>query len=442
LNKPGARSEVIHLETTPDADREYRRVVNSWAMYDWANSAFVTVIMAAIFPVHFRALAREAGIGNADATAAWSYTNAGAMLIVAVIGPLLGALADASHRAKFFTGCFAAVGMISAAALGLVSTWWAAVAFFIIGTIGFSGSLVFYDSLLPHIVREGDADRVSARGYALGYLGGGVLLALNLAWFARPSWFFMPDQAFAVRASFVSVALWWALFSVPFFRRVPEPVRQGVSMGRAIAESVRRLGATIRSVRRFRQLALFLVAFWVYNDGIGTVIKMAVAYGDEIGIGQGDLLLALVITQTVGIPCSLLFGPLGRKLGTKRAILLGIGTYLLICPMGFFMRTTAHFYMLSGAVGLVQGGTQALSRSLFATMVPRRRSAEFFGFFSTGEKFAGILGPVLFGMISQLGGSSRWGILSITVFFIIGAVLLLRVDEAEAARVASEEDRG
>jgi UMF1 family MFS transporter len=400
--------------------------------------------MATVFPVYYRGLARDAGIGNADATAAWSYTNAAAMLIVALAGPFLGALADVARRTKLFTGIFAALGMLGSAALALLGdgAWVAATVLFVISTIGFAGSLIFYDSLLPHIAREGDIDRVSAKGSALGYLGGGLLLALNLAWMAWPAWFFMPNREFALRASFVSVAVWWAVFAIPFFRHVPEPAngtrRQPVR--HLAAESLRRLGRTFRNLRQYRQLALFLLAFWIYNDGISTVIKIAVAYGDEIGIRQRDLLLALLITQTVAVPCSLLFGPLGRWLGTKRAILLGLAAYAVACPLGFFMQTAAHFFALSVVVGLVQGGTQALSRSLFATMVPRTRSAEFFGFFSTGEKFAGIVGPFLFGVIGQVGGSSRWSILSITTFFIVGAVLLLRVNESEGQRAAAAVD--
>ena len=432
------------LLDAPESAREYRRTVNSWAMYDWANSAFATVIMAAVFPVFFRALARDGGLANADATAAWSYTNSAGMLIIALAGPILGALADVTRRVKRMTGIFAALGMLSAAALAWLDkgAWMAAAALFALGTIGFSGSLIFYDSLLPHIAREGDLDRVSARGYALGYVGGGLLLALNLAWLSRPSWFFMPDREFAMRACFVSVAVWWALFALPFFRHVAEPLPESRRrhVGDLVAESFRRLAQTFRELRQLRELALFLVAFWIYNDGIGTVIKLAVAYGDEIGIGQRDLLLALVITQWVGVPCALLFGRLGGWLGTKQAILVGLGVYALICTLGFFIKTAAHFYALAAVVGLVQGGTQALSRSLFARMVPRRRSAEFFGFFSTGEKFAGIVGPLLFGLVAQLAGSSRWSILSVAIFFVVGAALLMRVNEKEGQRVAAAAD--
>ena len=424
--------------------RRSRCVINSWMMYDWANSAFATVIMAAVFPVYYRSLARNAGLDNADATAAWSYTNAAAMLLIALAGPALGALADITGQKKALLGLFTALGILASACLVWVKgdAYLTGSVVFALGIIGFAGSNIFYESLLPHVAREDELDRVSARGYALGYLGGGLLLVLNLLWLSHPTWFFMPDRDFALRACFVSVALWWLVFSLPLFRHVPEPAgrrREPFSV-RIVIESFRRLGQTFREVRRYRQLALFLLAFWIYNDGVGTIIKIAVAYGDEIGIGQSDLLLALVITQFVGIPCALAFGRLGPWLGTKRAILLGVAAYTLICVLGFFMKTAAHFYGLAIAVGLVQGGTQALSRSLFATMVPKNESAKFFGLFSTGEKFAGIAGPFLFGLIGQLTGSSRWGILSVALFFVVGAALLLRVNETEGRRVAAAVD--
>jgi UMF1 family MFS transporter len=252
----------------------------------------------------------------------------------------------------------------------------------------------------------------------------------------------MPDRGVALRASFVSVAVWWAVFSIPFFRNVPGPRQRdhGRRERSVVAESFARLARTFRNLRQFRELAVFLVAFWIYNEGIGTVIKLAVAYGDEIGIGQNDLLIALLVTQFIGIPSAIAFGRIGPRIGTKRAILLGVVVYAIICPLAFFMKTAAHFYVLAVVVALVQGGTQALSRSLFAAMVPRRQSGEMFGFFGAGEKAAGIMGPFLFGFVAQLGGSSRWGILSVSLFFVIGAALLMRVNSEEGRRLASAID--
>jgi len=235
--------------------------------------------------------------------------------------------------------------------------------------------------------------------------------------------------------------VWWALFSIPLFRNVPEPpvawIRQ--ESLNLIQASFGRLARTLRQIRRYKQLLLFLIAFWIYNDGIGTIIKMATAYGDEIGIGLTDMILALIITQFVGVPFSLGFGWLARCIGTKRSILIGLGIYMLISIGGFFMQKAIHFYILAFMVGLAQGGTQALSRSLYGAMVPKSQSAEFFGFFSTSAKFAGIAGPLLFGVVSQITGESRLSILFLVFFFIGGALLLMCVDEQEGVRVAREE---
>jgi len=428
------------IATETDA-AEYRRRVNSWAMYDWANSAFATVIMSAVFPVYYRSLAREAGMGNADATAVWSYTNSAAVLLVALAGPILGALADVAHRKKLFTGIFAGLGILASVALGWVTgdAWLLGSLLFVLGTIGFSGSNIFYESLLPHVARADDLDRVSARGYAVGYIGGGILLVLNVLWLSYPEVFFMPDRSVAMRACFVSVGVWWAVFSWPFFRHVPEPQAAGRAPRALFRESLARLWKTFRNLHCYREVAVFLAAFWIYNDGISTIIKLAVAYGDEIGLAPSDLMLSLVLTQFVGVPCALGFGALGRRLGTKRAIFLGLAVYVFICVFAFFIKTATHFYVLAILVGLVQGGTQALSRSLFASMVPKSLSAEFFGFFSTGAKFAGILGPLLFGVMAQVGGSSRWGILSVVIFFLIGAALLLCVNETRGRAAAGHQ---
>jgi UMF1 family MFS transporter len=310
---------------------------------------------------------------------------------------------------------------------------------FTVANFGFASGNIFYESLLPHVVRFDDLDRVSARGYALGYLGGGLLLVINALWLARPDWFWMPNREFALRLCFVSVALWWLVFSLPLFRRVEEPGTPArlQPRGGVFAAGFRRLAGTLREVRRYRQLVIFLVAFWLYNDGISTIIKLAAAYGDEIGVDHNDMLIALILTQFIGFPCSLAFGALASRFGAKRSILVGLAAYILISVAGFFIQHAWHFYALAAMVGVVQGGTQALSRSLFTTMVPKNHSTEFFGFFSTGEKMAGIVGPILFGVIGQLTGSSRWGIVSLTVLFVAGAFLLTRVDEEEGRRVAA-----
>ncbi len=420
-----------------------RKVINAWAMYDWANSAFYTTIMAAMFPPFYRSLATSAGLSEANATASWAYTTSVALLIVAVIGPLLGAISDQTGGKKKFIAAFLSLGVLATGMMVFLGedTYLLASLLFIAGNVAVASSNIFYESLLPHITTPDNIDRVSTKGYALGYLGGGVLLVINMLWYAYPEVFFLPNRAAAVKLSFLSVAVWWALFSIPLFRRVPEPPLGQTPTLRQnpVKAGFRSLVKTFRNVMKYRQLMLFLLAFWLYSDGIGTIMKMAVAYGDEVGIDVFDLVLALIITQFVGIPCSFGFGRLAGRIGTRPSILIGLAVYASISVGAFFMTTAVHFYILAFTVGLVQGGTQALSRSLYASMVPKSQSAEFFGFFSASSKFAGILGPLLFGLVSQGTGSSRLSILSIVVFFVIGAVLLSFVDVEEGRRRAQEE---
>jgi len=421
-------------------DRDYQRAVNAWAMYDWANSAFAVTILTAVFPVYYRTLVLDSGGAPADATAYWAYTTSLSLLLAALMGPWLGAMADLVGGKKRFLAVALVLGVFGTASLALIGSglFLLGSILFAVANLGFAGGNVFYESLLPHVARPNDLDRVSARGYALGYLGGGVLLVINALWLVRPDWFWMPNREFALRLCFVSVAVWWFVFAIPLFRTVGEPgiaAQPRLSAG-LLMRGFRRLAGTLRAMRRYRQLVIFLVAFWLYNDGINTIIKLAAAYGDEIGVDHNDMLIALILTQFIGFPCSLAFGVFARHVGAKRSILLGLGAYMLISMAGFFMEHAWHFYALAVVVGLVQGGTQALSRSLFTAMVPKAHSAEFFGFFSTGEKVAGIIGPAIFGFIGQATGSSRWGIISVTLLFVAGAFLLTRVDEEEGRRVA------
>lgn len=435
---PGAQHPLIpprpFLRYIPSM-RDVPRIIRAWCLYDWASSAFVTSVVVALFPPFFRSLARSAGMTEGGATAAWGYVTALSLALVALLGPFLGALADRANARKRGLALAVAVGIAATAAFALLPPggWRMAALLFLVADLGFGCANVFYESLLPHVASPGRLDDVSTRGYALGYVGGGLLLALHLAAVQRPGWFGLPDAGAAVRAAFASVALWWALFSLPLLRDVPEPAA-GATAGRrgALAagkDAWARLAATARELRRHRTLALFLAAFWLYNDGIGTIVKMATAYGDEIGIGLADMLIALVLTQFVGIPCAIGFGRLAGRIGAKRSILVGLGVYLLISIGAIWMRTAAHFYALALAVGLVQGGTQALSRSLFSRLVPAERSGEFFGFFSTSARLAGIAGPLAFGLVTQWTGTGRWGIAILVAFFAAGGALLTRVPD-------------
>ena len=424
-------------------DKTYQRVINAWCMYDWANSAFATTIMAAVLPTFYAAVA-GAGLPGNRATVYWGYTSSISLLIAAVLAPVLGALADYLGAKKRFLAGFAVLGIFFTSLLVLVGKgqWFLASVLYVFGEVGFSGSIVFADSLLPHIAKPEDLDYVSSKGYALGYLGGGILLAINIVMILFWDKLGLPSAEMASRLSFLSVGIWWAVFSIPILRIVPEPpaaAGQG-PRERALQAAFQRLGVTFRDMRRYRDLFTFIIAFWLYNDGIGTIIKMATIYGAEIGIGQTHLIGALLMTQFVGIPFSLLFGKLPKYLGTKRSIYLALAVYTLISIAGYFMSQAWHFWVLAGMVGLVQGGSQALSRSLFGAMVPKAKSGEFFGFYDVSSKFAGILGPAIFAVVGQITGSSRLSIVSLIVFFVVGGLLLTRVNEKEGIRVAREAD--
>jgi UMF1 family MFS transporter len=441
---------MSHLLARLGLDRPELR---AWAMYDWATSAVQTTIMVAVFPIFFVKVA-GAGIAESGATQRLATVNTVALVVIALLSPILGAVSDYRGTKKPLLAVFMAIGAAAVLAMFFIRRGQLDLAsmLFTVSLVGAAGSFVFYEALLPHIARPGEMDRVSTAGYALGYVGGGLLLALNLTWIQRPDWFGLPsgpglDEAGAtlpVRLAFVSVAVWWVVFSLPLFRRVPEPPPRLEPDERINESPVKmafvRLAETFRELRSYRHAFLMLLAFLIYNDGIQTIIKMATAYGTELGIGQGALIGAILLVQFVGIPCSFLFGMLAGRIGAKRALFLGLLAYTAISVLGYFMTTALHFYLLAGLVGMVQGGTQALSRSLFASMIPRHKSGEFFGFFSVFEKFAGIFGPLIFAGTIAATGSSRNAILSVILFFAAGALLLWPVDVEEGQRVARTAD--
>ncbi len=421
--------------------KEYSQIVNAWCMYDWGSSAFSTTVESAVLPTYFQKVVAADLPGNL-ATVYWGYVNAIALLLTALLAPVLGGIADYLGNKKRLLTAFAVLGIVATTLMVFIDSgdWMLALVLFLLGTIGIGGSYIFYDALLPHVARPDDIDYVSAKGYALGYLGGGILLAVNIL-MIQVIW---AGSTLGPRLSFLTVAIWWAIFTIPLLKKVPEPPANTAGIGAGVNPVVagfRRVAQTFREIRKYRQLFYFLVAFWLYNDGIGTIIKMATIYGAEIGIGMVDLISALLITQFIGIPFSLLFGKFSNKIGTKRAIMIGLAWYTLITIGGYFMSEAWHFWVLSFMVGMVQGGTQALSRSLFGLMAPKARSAEFFGFYDISSKFAGIVGPAIFALVGQLTKSSRLSIIALIVFFIGGIILLGRVDEQEGIRVAEEENR-
>jgi UMF1 family MFS transporter len=399
--------------------------------------------MAAVLPEFYSSVAGST-LDKTIATGYWGYSNTIAMLIIAITAPMLGAIGDHSSAKKRFLGGFAFFGILATALLiGIGSgMWFYASLLYIFGRVGFAGANIFYDSLLPHVARQEEIDRVSAEGYAYGYLGGGILLALNLLMILKPAFFGIPNAEWGSRISFLTVAIWWAGFSIPLFRNVSEPpaVISRDESSNPLLAGYQRLRKTFRDVRKFKELIKFLVAFWLYNDGIGTIIIMAVIFGAEIGIGRFHLIGAILMVQFLGVPFTVLFGRLPKKLGTKNSIFLALGVYAIITILGYFMQKPAHFWLLAFLVSMVQGGSQALSRSMYGSMTPPSRSAEFFGFYSVSSKFAGIIGPALFGVVGQITGSSRLSIISIIIFFLAGGFVLTKADHEEGIRVAIEAE--
>ena len=411
-------------------------------MYDWANSAFMTVVITAVFPNYFSAVV-AADLPPATASVRFGWATTAALALIALLAPVLGVLADRSAAKRRLLGAFLVLGVGATAALWFVQRgdWVLALVLFGLANIGANGSFVFYDSLLPHIASREEADRVSTAGFAIGYIGGGIMLLVALGLILQPALFGLPsgatltpsDATLPVRLGFVLTALWWLLFAIPLFRRVSEPAGTGPTgepLLRAIGASVRHLAQTTRDLRSFPEAALLLLAYLIYNDGIGTIIRMAGIFGTEIGIERTALIGAIVLVQFVGIPCAFLFGAIAARIGAKAAILIGLGVYALCCLLAYRMTTAREFLLLACLVGLVQGGTQALSRSLFARLIPKRQSGEFFGLFGVFDKFAGIIGPAVFAAIVATTGSSRNALAALVVFFVVGGWLLSRVDVA------------
>ncbi|MER3523286.1 MAG: MFS transporter [Ignavibacteria bacterium] len=424
----------------------HRSELRAWAMYDWANSAFVLVIATAVFPIYFKNVAAQ-GLDDTSATERYGWATTLALSFAAALSPILGALADFRAARKRLLALSLLLGVPTTGCMYFVGygDWQLALALFVMSNIGLSLSFVFYDSLLPHIATYQEVDRVSAAGYALGYLGSGVLLALNLAWIQMPHLFGIADASTATRLTFLSVAVWWGVFSIPLFTTVREPPRRieadETNTTSAVKITFRRLFETLHDLRGlYHQAFLALLAMFVYNDGIGTIIRMAALYAATIGVPQQHVIFAILLVQFVGIPFSFLFGVLAGRIGAKWSIMIGLAVYCAISIVAYSMTSTAEFYILALLVATVQGGTQALSRSLFASMIPKHKTSEMFGFFSVFEKISGILGPLLFSAAIAATGSTRAAILSVIAFFVAGAALLSFVNVAEGRREAQEAE--
>ena len=412
----------------------------AWAWYDWANSAFFTTVVTAVFPSFFSSYA-AAPMVPAEATARFALITTLSVATIAISAPVLGAMADYSASKKRLLGLFMGIGVLACGSMAFIGQGSIALAsaLFFMANIGASGSTVFYDSLLPHVAKPEESDRVSAAGYAMGYIGGGTLLLVNLAWILKPEMFGFANTPAAIKASFVSVAVWWAVFSLPIFRVVREPITHPQPAGEssvALFAAFARLAGTFREVRKYRNAFLLFIAMLLYQDGIQTIIRMAGVYGQEVGVDQTAQIAAFVMVQFLGIPFSILFGSLGARIGTKRAIFIAIAVYALATVLAFFMKTATHFFILAALIATVQGGAQALSRALFSRLVPADRTSEFFGFFAVSERFATVLGPFVFYLSVTVTGTSKAAIIAILGFFVAGAAVLSLVDEDEGMRAA------
>ncbi len=422
------------------------RTTLSWAFYDWGNSAFATTVIAGFFPVFFKEYWFPEDAPATDSTFWLGVTVSVSGLIIAMMAPILGSIGDRGKSRRKFLFAMAGVGMAATAGFFLVAQgqWYLALAIYAVAMIGFEGSVVFYDSLLVGVAKDNEKEFVSALGYSMGYLGGGILFAFNVVMAQKPEWFGLADTSAAVRVSFLSVAVWWAVFTIPLALWVKEPHVANPAPGfTAVREGLRELWSTLREIRALKMVVLFLAAYWLYIDGVHTMVRMAVDYGLSLGFESTTLITALLITQFVGFPATLVVGKLGEKIGAKRAIYICIGVYCAVTIGGYFMTQPHHFYYLSVTIGLAQGGVQALSRALYIDLIPKNRAAQFFGFYNMLGKFAAVLGPAITGVVAKVTGSSRLSILALLILFVSGAALFsfLNVARGRADAAAFAERR-
>ena len=406
----------------------------SWAFYDWANSAYTLIVVTAILPLYFKSSATQAGIDAATSTAYWGYANSFSTLIVSILAPILGTIADFKGFKKRFFIIFATLGVIFTLMLAVVPSdqWLVILICFIVTSIGFTGANIFYDSFLVDVTTEERMDRISANGYALGYVGSIIPFVISIALIMTAQLNILPlSVTIASQIAFVITALWWGFFTIPMLKnveqryyveRVPNPV----------STSFKKLYSTFKNIKAYKPLFIFLIAYFFYIDGVHTVINMSTAFGSDLGISSTTLLIILFMTQVVAAPFTVLFGKLGGKYSEKTMIIVGIFVYIIVCFYAYFLDSALDFWILAMLVGTSQGGIQAMSRSYFAKLVPKESSNEFFGFYSIFGKFAAIIGPLLVGVTAQYTGNTNSGVFSLVILFIIGAIILLYVPKTDA----------
>ncbi|HSJ36726.1 MAG TPA: MFS transporter [Planococcus sp. (in: firmicutes)] len=411
--------------------KKFTQTEKSWAFYDWGNSAYSIIITTAVFPLYYKASATDAGVSLSDSTAYLGYTIAIFTFILAMLGPILGTLADyEGYKKKFFTAFFL-LGTVSTAMLAFVPSdnWLLMLACYVFAALGATGANLFYDAFIVDVTTENRMNSVSAFGYGLGYIGSTIPFAIAIAIIMLAQNEIIPlSVTNASRAAFLLTAIWWIVFSIPMFKHVhqryfikrePNPV----------AQSFKRLGKTLKEIRQYRAIVLFLIAYFFYIDGVGTIISMSTAYGTDLGLTSTSLLIVLFATQVVAAPFAILYGRLADRFTGKKMLYVGICVYIVVCIYAMFMETIFDFWVLAMLVASSQGGIQALSRSYFGQLVPKENSNEFFGFYNVFGKFAAITGPVMVAVTTQLTGDSRFGVFSLVILFIIGLIILSRVPE-------------
>ncbi|MET3699693.1 UMF1 family MFS transporter [Bacillus oleivorans] len=413
--------------------KKFSKQERSWMWYDWANSAYSIIITTAVFPLYYKAVADNAGVSSVDSTAYLGYTISIATFILAMIGPILGTMADYKGMKKKFFLFFFIMGTASTVGLLMVpaDNWLLLLVIYTITSIGFRGANVFYDAFLVDVSSKERMDDVSARGYGLGYIGSTIPFIISIAVIVLSQMEILPFSSLtASRIAFLITAVWWIAFSIPLIKNVHQ-IHAIDREPRIIVNSFKRLGQTFKNITQYRAVFIFLIAYFFYIDGVGTIISMSTAYGTDLGLGATALLLALFVTQVVAAPFSILFGKLAKKFTAKKMLYVGIVVYTIVCIYAFFLDTVVDFWILAMLVATSQGGIQALSRSYFAQLVPKEKSNEFFGFYNIFGKFASILGPILVAATAQMTGSSSAGVFSLAILFIIGAVILKFVPDAE-----------
>jgi len=425
-----------------------KKSIYSWALYDWANSAFATTVMAGFFPIFFAQYWSNPE-NLSISTFYLGLGNSVASIIVVLLAPILGAIADRGTYKKRFLVFFAFLGVLMTAGLALISQgmWQIALLTYVIATVGFSGANTFYDSLLPAVSNKDNVDYVSGLGYALGYIGGGILIVINFLMITYPSFFGFADSVEGIKWSFISVALWWAIFSIPILLFVKEPkYHKTETTLQTIKSGFKQLKNTFNEIRHLKVVFTFLIAYWLYIDGVDTTVRMAADFGITLGFDSTTIMGALVLVQFIAFFATLLYVKFADKIGIKNAIYFAIAAYMVIIFSGYFVTEGWHFYIIAGMIGCFQGGIQTLSRSLYARIIPENKSAQYFGFFNMWGKFAAVIGPLLMGSVTLILNntiddhvlSARIGLQSIMILFILGALVLSRVDISEGEKVAKE----